>query len=112
MLKTFALTLAASAFVAVAATPSYKVSLLENAIVDGKQVKAGDYKVELNGNTATLKHGKNVIEVPAHEETASNKFATTEIQFDNKNDLQEIHVGGTNTKIVFGGANQTAGGAE
>jgi hypothetical protein len=112
MLKKFALTaLAAGATLAVAATPTYKVSLLQNATVDGKQLKAGDYKVEVNGNTAILKQGKKTIELPAREESASNKFAATEIQYDDKNDLQEIHIGGTATKIIFT-QNQTPGAGE
>jgi hypothetical protein len=103
--------LTAAATCVLAANTTYKVSLLQNSIVDGKQLKAGDYKIEINGSTATLKQGKKAIEVPAREETSSNKFAVTEIQFDNKNDLQEIHVGGTTTTIIFT-QNQTPGVGE
>lgn len=104
MTNKFVLTIAAGAmaFSAAAATSSYKVSLLQNSTVEGKQVKAGDYRVEVkDNNTVVLKHGKQVVELPAREETAPAKFNTTEIQYSNNNDLQEIHIGGTNTKIVF-----------
>ena len=91
---------------------TYRVSLHQDAMVNGQQVKAGDYKVEVNNNTAVLKKGKQTIEVPVHEETAPSKFAGTEVQYVDNNKLQEIRVGGTNTKLVFGNANAAAGGMQ
>ncbi len=110
----FALTLAAlGAMTATAATSTFKVSLLENSIVDGKQVKAGDYKLEFkDNNTAVLKHGKQTVAVPAREETAPTKYATTEMQYNNQNNLQEIHIGGTHTRIVFSPATGGASAGE
>lgn len=103
---------AAGAMVASAATGTFKFSILQDSLIDGKQVKAGDYKLEVkDNNTAILKHGKQVIELPAREETAPSKFSTTEMQYTNNNDLQEIRIGGTNTKIVFPGATGTPGAA-
>jgi hypothetical protein len=94
-----------------AATITHKVSLLQNSIIDGKLVKAGDYKLEMkDSNTAVLKHGKQTIDLPAREETAPTKFATTEMQYTNNNDLQEIRLGNTNTKIVFAGNGSTGAG--
>lgn len=109
MFNKIALTLVtAGVMVASAATGTYKISIFQDSTIDGKQVKAGDYKVEVkDNNTAVLKHGKQAIELPAREETSPSKFDTTELQYTNNNDLQEIRVGGTNTKIVFG-ANGTA----
>ncbi len=114
MLNKFLLTIAAAGALSLsAAAPTYKISLLQNSVVEGKQVNAGDYKLEMkDSNTAVLKHGKQTIEVPAHEETTPAKFATTEIQYTNSNDLQEIRIGGTNTKIVFDAGHATAGGVE
>ncbi|HZS54160.1 MAG TPA: hypothetical protein VFA65_07135 [Bryobacteraceae bacterium] len=112
MLNKVLLTLAtAGMMILSAAGVSYKVSLLDDSVVAGKQIKAGDYKVELkDNNTAVLMHGKKSIEVPAKAETSPTKFATTEIQYSNNNQLQEIRVGGTNTKIVFGDASTPASG--
>lgn len=114
MLKKVVLTFAAAgAMTLSAAGVTYRISVLQNSIIDGKQVKAGDYKLEMkDSNTAVLKHGKLAIELPAREETATQKYSTTEMQYSNNNDLKEIHVGGTKTNIVFGGATGTAGGAE
>ena len=98
--------------VAFAASNTYHVQLYQDSVVDGKSIKAGDYKIQMQNNTAVLKEGKQTIEVPARAEQAANKFASTEVEYTNNNKLQEIHVGGSKTKIVFGGVNGTAGGAE
>ncbi len=110
MLNKLALTFTLGSALAVfAASNTYKVSILDDTTVEGKQVKAGDYKLELANNTATLKHGKDVIEVPAHTEQAQTKYGSTQIQFvDNK--LHEIHIGGTSTKVVFGTENAASTG--
>jgi hypothetical protein len=114
MLNKILLTLTAAGIMTLsAAGATYKISLLDDSVVAGKQIKAGDYKVELkDNNTAVLMHGKKSIEVPAKTETSPTKFATTEIQYQNNNQLQEIRVGGTNTKIVFGGSDTSASGME
>jgi hypothetical protein len=100
----------AGATAAFAAGSSYKVNILEDTVVEGKQVKAGNYKVAVDNNTATLKSGKNSIEVPAHTEQAQAKYSSTQVQYVDKK-IHEIHVGGTATKIVFGdGSGTTTGG--
>jgi hypothetical protein len=114
MLKKTLLTLTTAGLMTLSAAGlTYKVSLLDNSVIAGQQVKAGDYKIELkDSNTAVLIHGKKSIEVPAKEETNPTKFSTTELQYSNNNQLVEIRVGGTTTKIVFGGTNNSASGME
>jgi hypothetical protein len=91
------------------AASTYKVNILQNTVVEGKQVKAGDYKISVENNTAVLKHGKDSIEVPAHTEQAPAKFPSTTVKYVD-NAINEIHVGGSTTKIVFGGGNGTMTG--
>lgn len=111
MLNRIAFTLfTAGAMTLSAAT--YRVTLHQDAMVNGQQVKAGDYKVEVNNHTAILKKGKQTIEAPVHEETAPSKFAGTQVQYVENNKLQEIRVGGTNTRLVFGNTNAAAGGMQ
>ena len=95
--------IAAAGTLAFAASGTYKVDILDNTMVEGKQVKAGSYRIQIDNNTATLKHGKDAIEVPAHTEQSASKYAGTQVQYVD-NAIHEIHVGGTSTKIVFGGA--------
>jgi hypothetical protein len=97
--------------VVAAASNTYRVHIYQDSVINGKSIKAGDYKVALENNMAVLKQGKQTVEVPAHAESAPSKFASTEIEYSN-NALQEIHIGGSRTKIVFSGAGATAGGAE
>jgi hypothetical protein len=112
MLNKCILTFAAvGAMTAFAGASTYKVSILEDTVVEGKQIKAGDYKVAVENNTAVLKHGKESIEVPAHTENAQSKYSNTQVQYVD-NAIHEIHVGGTSTKIVFGGGSgATTGGS-
>ena len=89
---------------------TYKVSLHQDASVDGKAIKAGDYKIEVKDNTAIMKRGKETVEVPVRTETAASKFSSTQIQYADNNKVQEIRIGGTTTKLVFGGSNSTPSG--
>jgi hypothetical protein len=110
MLNKIAMTLLTAGAMTLSAAETYKVSLHQDAVVDGKQMKAGDYKIEMkDNNTAVLKQGKQSIEVPVRTETAPSKFASTQVQYTNSNNLQEIRIGGTTTKLVFGANNSGSG---
>lgn len=93
----------------IAATGTYKVNLMQKSVLDGKQLKPGTYKVNIENNTATLKNGKTTVQAPAREESAQNKFENTQMVYTN-NDLQEIDIGGSHTKIVFTGASHATPG--
>jgi hypothetical protein len=87
-----------------AGTPSYKVTLTETAVIGNSVMKAGDYKIVVAGDKATLTSGKTTVEVPVKVETGDKKFAYTSIecrQDAGKNLLEDIHVGGTSTTLVF-----------
>src|SRR3954454_12523589 len=108
MLNRIALAFLTAGVMTLSAASTYKVSLHQDAMVNGKQVKAGDYKIEVkDNNTAVLKQGKNTVEVPVKTETAESKFSSTQVQYTDGNNLQEIRVGGTNTKLVFGAEKAT-----
>ena len=97
--------------VMIASAATYKVSIHQDSVVNGQSLKAGDYKVEVkDNNTAVLVKGKQSVEVPVRTETAPAKFASTQIQYADSNKLQEIRVGGTTTKLVFGSPASTPAG--
>jgi hypothetical protein len=100
MFKKLTLAAAVAAVSLVASGSTYKVTVLEDTTLNGQQVKAGEYKLALEGNTATLKHGKQVVTVPAHTEQAQKKYQYTAIKYVDKK-IQEVHIGGSTTKIVF-----------
>lgn len=91
--------------VASAASNSFKVNLDHNTWVGGTELKAGEYKVQAEGDKITLSQGKNStpVTVPAKVETADKKFDTTQLRVDSKQKLEEIRVGGTTMRIVFPG---------
>lgn len=102
-LFTSAFCLASFALVAFAA-PSYKVTLTEPSVIAGSAVKPGDYKIVVNGDKATLTSGRTSLEVPVKVQSGSQKFPYTSIEGlhnQGQNVVEDIHVGGTTTTLVF-----------
>ena len=112
LIRVFLCVLTAAVMTLNAATSRYRVKLFEDSVVNGKQLKAGDYKVEMKDNSAVLKNGRQVVEIPAHTEPASSKFRATEVEYKDNNNIQEIHIGGTTTRIVFGNTGPSSNGTE
>lgn len=84
--------------------PVYNVTLTEPATVAGSDLKAGDYRISVNGDKATIKIGKTSVEVPVKVETGSQKFAYTSVESRTeagKVMVDDIRVGGTSTTLVF-----------
>ncbi len=87
------------------AASSYSLTLFEPSTVGSKELKPGDYKLELNGDKATIKSGKHVVEAPVKVENGSEKFSKTVVKYgigDGKYRVQEIRLAGTTTTLVFG----------
>lgn len=82
------------------AASSYKVILPSDTWAGDTQLKAGEYKVQVEGNKATFMHGKDSIQVTASTEKTTNKFADTTVESSGTK-LQAIDIGGTTMKIVF-----------
>jgi hypothetical protein len=90
--------------VASAASNVYHVTLNGPASLGGKQFQAGEYKIQVEGNKAIIKSGKNVVEVPAKVENGDHKFESTQVSIENADTkpwVNEIRIGGTTTKILF-----------
>lgn len=104
-MKFFRFTFAFASLAALAsAAPVYKVTISEPAVIAGSVVKPGDYRIEVNGDKATIKSGKTSLEVPVTVESGTQKFAYTSVESKTENGksmLQDIHIGGTNTILVF-----------
>ena len=94
-----------------AASNKYHVNILDDVVIDGKSIKAGEYTIEMQNDIAVIKQGKQTIEVPAHTESAAKKVDSTTLRSTGKA-LEEIQIGGSRTKIVFGAAKTAAGGTE
>jgi len=92
------LVLGMSAF---AAGKTHKVDIQQDSVIEGKMVKAGEYKISFENGNALLQMGKESIQVPAHEVTNANKVYSDELTYVDNNKLQAINIAGTTTKIVF-----------
>jgi hypothetical protein len=80
---------------------AYKVELAQTTKVGGTELKAGEYKVEVQGNKAIFKSGKDVVaQSPATVENAKQKYSYTAVST-NASKLESISVGGTTMKIVL-----------
>jgi hypothetical protein len=104
MVKKLALSLSVFALAVASAASKYTVTLYQPSIVNGTELKPGDYKVEVNDNTVTISKGKQSVQAPVKTETADSKFSSTSVRYlngDGKYRVQEIRIGGTNTKLVF-----------
>jgi hypothetical protein len=107
-----ALTLTVLAMGALAQAETYHVTLLKPSVVAGKELKPGDYKVEVNNDTAVISHGKQSVETKVKTETADKKYGSTTVRYEMQGDkykVQEIGIGGTRTKLVINDSGTAAG---
>ena len=90
---------------AVASARSYTVKLFEPVMVGTTELKPGDYKIEVNGETAVIRQGKVQTDCPVKVEEGTTRFDTTVVRYvnnaDGKAHIQEIRIGGTKTKLLF-----------
>ena len=97
----FAFTLLA---VSLAYGKSYHLVLFEKSMLGSAELKPGEYTLELKDQQAILKSGKTRVEAAVKIETESSKYASTSVRYangDGRFRLREIHLGGTNMKVVF-----------
>jgi hypothetical protein len=100
------LALAAMAFAGTipAAKSSFHITLMQPSVVNGTDLKPGDYKLNLGDGKITLVQGKISVEAPAKIETVESKFDSTAIRYTDqagKQSVAEIRIGGSKTKIVL-----------
>ncbi|MBK5292804.1 MAG: hypothetical protein JJE04_14160 [Acidobacteriia bacterium] len=96
------LALAAVAFAGGAQT--HRIKLFQDSIVNGTELKSGDYKVTVEDGRAVLSNGKSKAESAVKVEPAESKFDSTSVRYQNgdgKYRVKEIRLGGTTTKLVF-----------
>ena len=110
MLKKLVLILAIAALVVSAGTvptgSRYKITLSQTSVVQGTELKAGDYRISFADSKATITpdNGKNPVEVAVKVQTEEKKFGNTMVRFNTatgKAVISEIRLGGTNTRLIF-----------
>jgi hypothetical protein len=100
MVKNILLGFASLALAVASAASSYNVTFYQSVMINGSELKEGDYKLELKDKTAVIKQGKTVTEVPVTIETDGQKFQRTAVRLNGMH-VEEIRIGGTNKRIVF-----------
>ena len=103
MTKKFILLFAVLAL-SVASAETYKVTLFQPTVVQGTELKAGDYRLDVQDAKVVISKGKQTVEAPVKVENGDQKFNATSVRYGTDNGkyaLQEIRLGGTKTKLVF-----------
>lgn len=98
-----AFSFATLALAAASAASSYSVKFYQPVQIGATEFKPGDYKVEMQGDKAVFRSGKNVVEVPATLQKGDKKYSYTAVTSQDSK-VSEIDLGGTSSKIVFGAA--------
>jgi len=99
---------------AVASAKTYSITLFQPSELAGKELKPGDYKVDVEGAKAVIRGQKTSVEVPVKLEENGKKFDKTSVRFgtaDGKYRIREIYLGGTKTSLVFQEPTAGSGGA-
>ena len=103
MLKRFVLAFAILGL-SVASAENYRVTLSQASTVKGKQLKAGDYRLNVENSKLTIVNGKQSVEVNVKVQTGDTKFDTTAVRYAGTGDkmsIKEIRIGGTKTTLLF-----------
>jgi hypothetical protein len=86
------------------AAEQYDVTLLDPVSVGKTELKAGDYKVEMQGDKAVFTNGKKTVSIPATFGKSDQPYVAT-VFVSQHSKLREIDLGGTQAKIVFNPGN-------
>jgi hypothetical protein len=88
----------------VASAATYNVTLFQPSMVSGTELKPGDYKLTVEDGKAMISKGKEKVEAAVRLENGDTKNSSTSVRYINENGkmkVQEIRLGGTNTRVVF-----------
>lgn len=81
---------------------SFRVTLRHPSVMNGTELKAGEYRLTLGDSKVTLIQDKQTFVVNATIENGENKFDTTVVRYSIKDDkavIGEIRLGGTKTIV-------------
>jgi hypothetical protein len=90
----------------IASAKSFDVILAAPAMAGNTELKAGEYKLKVEGTQATFTEAQSSksITVPVKIENADHKFGQTSVETSNQNgmdNIQAIDLAGSNTKLEF-----------
>jgi hypothetical protein len=91
------------------AASAVTVNLVSPMTASGTELKAGEYKIQVEGNTVVFKSDRKSFTVPATTQKGGGKFSVTSMESEGST-LKSIHIGGTDTTITFTTTAAVAGG--
>ena len=103
-MKKIALLAVSLAGFAVAGPKSYSFTLYQPALLGSTKLMPGEYKVTVDDQKAVVRNGKMHGAAAVKVENSETRYGGTTVRFENGDGqmhIQEIHVGGTKTKLVF-----------
>jgi hypothetical protein len=91
---------------AVLSAKSYSIHLDQTCMVGTQQIKAGDYKLNVEGTKVVFKNdmGKDVLDVTAKVQNSADKYAYTALEISRvsgTNHITSIHLQDSKTTLVF-----------
>jgi len=90
--------------VSLVSAKTFNLKLHQPSIVSGTELAPGNYKAELTDNKLVIRSKQQSVEAAVTVENEGNKFRGTSVRYQNGDGtyrLQEIRIGGTNTKVVL-----------
>jgi hypothetical protein len=106
MNKTMILVAALALSSLIASAKSYDIALSTNTLVGNQQLSAGQYKLKVDGGTATFTdlNTFKTFTAPVKIEQGAKKFDLTAVDTDKQNGtdhIKTIELGGSNTELQF-----------
>ncbi|HLI83542.1 MAG TPA: hypothetical protein VKV17_06465 [Bryobacteraceae bacterium] len=89
---------------ALASAKTYAIDLFQPVMLGSTELKPGHYTIAIDGAKAVLRNGKLEGEASVKMEDADRKYDRTSVVLLNSGGqmhIQEIHIGGSKTKLVF-----------
>ena len=86
------------------AAKPYEVKFNNPAMVAGTDLQPGVYSVDISGDKAMIHGKKQSVEASVNVQEGGEKFSATTVQYrmvGGKYQVDEIHLGGTKTKLIF-----------
>ncbi len=105
MTKKITMAFMTAALMVTSAAEKHNITLFQPSMVNGTELAPGDYRLEVDGEKVVISKGKQKVEAAIKVDTNDSKFNSTSVRYanaDGKYKVQEIRLGGTNRKLVFG----------
>jgi hypothetical protein len=100
MIKNILLGFASIALAVASAASTYNITFYQPVMLNGTELKAGDYTLELKDNSALIKQGDSAIEAPVTIRTVGKSYDRNIVRLEHRR-VEEIGIAGTNTRILF-----------